>query len=143
KHQPAPAGVLFSRTDGYCFHWSHIPNLAATLKLSKLDSQTELNRTRRIKLRRDYAKRLRIQQIECRIGEHDVIEDIQEIGREQNVDTLCKGCSFAHRHVQIPERQAAKGSAEGAVVLTNIDRTKVADHRHRVGEQVQSRPASC
>ena len=52
------------------------------LKLSELDSQAELNRARRIKLRRDYAKRLRIQQIECRIGEHDVIEDIQEIGRE-------------------------------------------------------------
>src|ERR1700676_4429662 len=54
------------------------------LKLSELDSQAELNRARRIKLRRDHAKRLRIQQIECRIGEHDVIEDIQEIGREQN-----------------------------------------------------------
>ena len=88
-------------------------------ELLKLEAEAELNRSGVIRLAADHAERCGILHAQCWVVEHNVVEGVQEVGREKNSKPISHQCALGQGEVEIPVRETAQNAAGRSRIFAN------------------------
>ena len=115
----------------------------SSLELLKLEPEAKLDRSGIISLAADHAERRGILHAECGVVEHNVVEGVQEVGREKKGNTFRHPCALGHGEVEIPVRESAQNAASRSTICAELNRAEVRQHRLGICKNIKAGTASC
>ena len=116
-----------------CYPDSNRPVLILRLLL-EVDSATNLDPTRSVKLSIDHAEAGRILQVQIRVGKDDVIENVGEVKGQGELHLLGNSGVLPQGPVQVPAGEPAQDSPPGAPILRNQHRPEIRVDLFRICE---------